>query len=231
MAYGVHAEVPALCHRVKELAEEFEEPGRLLQGLLQKPREQVLGKETDILGEETEDNPVEEESHVRRLQSTLTESVGYLGYPLGGFGRDRLAGTARLEPFGLEEDRTHDFHVAGRVELGQADFVNNRWCCREVCMDDEAVHVRYDQEWRVLQGFAVLQKLVVRLVEVLVLTLVFPTKEATLPDVGPALAAAVLARALLEGKPFALRIGLRRFCMAKDLTKVEEVLLRGRAFS
>ena len=75
-----------------------------------------------------------------------------------------------------------------------------------------------------------LQELLVGGVEVLVLALVLPAEEAALPDVGPAVAAAALRGAPLEGEPLAVGVGLGGLGVAEQFAEVEEVLLGGGAF-
>jgi hypothetical protein len=60
---------------------------------------------------------------------------------------------------------------------------------------------------------------------------VFPSEITLFPDVGPAFAAAGLSRAFLECEMVAERVVLRRRRMIEQPAKVDEVLLRGRAFS
>ena len=100
-------------------------------------------------------------------------------------------------------------------------------CAGEVGVDHDAVHVADDQQRRVLQGLAVLEELLVGRVEVLVLALVLPGEVAPLPDVGPAVAAAVLRRALLEGERLPGGVDRRGLRVADELAQVEEVLLGG----
>ena len=95
--------------------------------------------------------------------------------------------------------------------------------------DHDAVHVGDDQQRRVLQRDRVVQQLGVGGVEVLVLALVLPGEGALAPDVGPALAAAGLGGALLEGEPVAGRVGGDRVGAVEEAAEVVEVGLRGRA--
>jgi hypothetical protein len=57
------------------------------------------------------------------------------------------------------------------------------------------------------------------------LTLIFPAKEASLPNVGPPLAASVLIRASLESEPLARMVNIGWLGMLEDFTKVEKMLL------
>ena len=88
------------------------------------------------------------------------------------------------------------------------------------------MHVRNDQERRVLQRERVLPQLVERGVEVRVLPLVLPGEAVTLPHVRPAPSTGVLERAALEAVVVALGVGLRRGRLAEQPAQVDEVLLR-----
>ena len=60
---------------------------------------------------------------------------------------------------------------------------------------------------RVQQGFTIPKELLVGVVQVFAFALVLPGEAVLLPDVRPALAAAMLGDALLEGEPFPLGVG------------------------
>ncbi|MGC4108307.1 MAG: hypothetical protein QM753_18455 [Thermomicrobiales bacterium] len=62
------------------------------------------------------------------------------------------------------------------------------------------------------------------------LALVFPAEVAALPDIGPAIAAAGLGGAALEGIEGAFGVGLGGGVDAEDVAEIEEVLLGGGAF-
>src|SRR5207245_991776 len=98
-----------------------------------------------------------------------------------------------------------------------------------VCMDLEAIHVADNQERRVFQRDGIALQLREGGIQVFALALVFPTEAAALPDVGPALSAGRFRRALLEGVPFALRVGIARRALTQNGAQVVEMRLRGRA--
>ena len=93
--------------------------------------------------------------------------------------------------------------LRGSARAAEGDLVGGGDGLREVGVDHDAVQVADHQQGRVVQGVAVAQELVVGGVQVLVLALVLPAEEALLPDVGEAVAAAVLGRALLEAERLA----------------------------
>lgn len=76
-------------------------------------------------------------------------------------------------------------------------------------------------------GPPVVQQLPVGGVEVLVLALVLPAEEAPLPHVRPAVAAAALGRAALEGERLPRLVHFDGLGMANKLAEVKELLVRG----
>jgi hypothetical protein len=80
-----------------------------------------------------------------------------------------------------------------------------------------------------LERFAVLEQLLIGLVQIGVFAFVLPGEEAFFPDVGRALATALLGGASLEGEPFAGGVLLGRGGVADQAAQVDEVLLGGGA--
>ncbi len=227
---GVHAEVAAVGHCVEELANELREALRLAVGLLDNPAEQVFRQQADILGEEAEDHTVEKVSYGRRVELAFAHPLGNLRELAGGFRGDGCAGDAGLELVRFVKDTTEDFQVASRGQLGERNLVGLGDRGREIGMDDQPIHVTHNQQRRVLQCLAVQEKLVIGGVQVLVLAFVLPAEEVAFPDVGPAVAAAVLGRAALKREPFTRGIDIGRFGMVEHFAQVKEVLLGGTAF-
>ena len=124
------------------------------------------------------------------------------------------------EFFGLEEDGAEDFEAARFAEFLQRDFVRGGDGLGEVGMDDDAVEVADDEEGRAGEGVAVEEELIVGVVQILVLALIFQTEEILFPDIGEAIAAAVLFRALLKAKGFARGVGPCRCGMAQHPAQV-----------
>jgi hypothetical protein len=96
-------------------------------------------------------------------------------------------------------------------------------------VDDDAVDVADDQQRRVFQRRRVQLQLLEGGLQVLPLALVLPAEAGAAPDVGPAVAAAGLGRAILEGEPLADRVGLGRRGLVEQPAQVDEMLLRRRA--
>ena len=100
----------------------------------------------------------------------------------------------------------------------------------EIGVDDDAVQVADDEDGRTGEGVAVKEKLIVGVVQILVLAFVFPAEEILFPDIGEAIAAAVLFCAFFKAEGFARWIGFGGRGVAEHPAQVEEMLLRGRAF-
>ena len=233
----VRAEGAPLVHGREELAGEAREELRLPAALLEDAGEDAFGQEADVLGEEGEDEAVEEVGDLAGVEAALAQRDGDLAHGAGGVGGDRLADRAGLELLRGDEDRADDLEVPGVAELLEADLVDLLPGGGEVGVDHQAVHVAGDEERRVLEVGAVLVELEVGGVEVLVLALVLPGEVAALPDVGPAVRAVLLRSALLEGEEVAggvdpgaiYWIALRAWGVVEEIAEVEEVLLGGGA--
>ena len=118
----------------------------------------------------------------------------------------------------------------GRVrQVLQREFVRLADAVGPVGADAEPRHVGDDQQRRVLQRQRVLPQLVESRVQVGAPALVFPGEAMALPHIGPAVAAAVLARPALEAIALARRVGFRRRRLAEQPAQIDEVLLRRRA--
>ena len=118
-----------------------------------------------------------------------------------------------LEERGLFEDRLQSLAASRRQEIIEQQRARALPRVGEVGMDDNAIDVAHDQQRWILQGFPVVQQLLVRLVQVGVLALVLQSKEAVLEHVGKALAAGGFRR------------GGRR--MADQAAEIDEVFLIG----
>jgi hypothetical protein len=96
---------------------------------------------------------------------------------------------------------------------------------REVRVDLKTVEVADDEQWGILERFAVQKELVVCGLQILPRPLVLPAEVAPSPHVGEAVAAVDLLGAFLEGVALASRV-LIRSRSAEHLTEINEVLLR-----
>ena len=119
-------------------------------------------------------------------------------------------------------------------------------CAVEIGADDVSVEIADHQQRRVEQRFAVAEKLLVSVIEVLLLAFVFPGEAALLPHIGkPAFVwfsglrllaqlekkLGVLHHAFLEAEGFAAgRVGLGGCGLSKQPAQVTEVFLVGGRF-
>ena len=158
------------------------------------------------------------------------QALGEVGEPRGGLGGQGVARLRRAEAVGLGEGGAEQVAPGAVEQVVEGEGVGLLHRVGEVGVDHDAVDVTGDEQRRVLEGCGVYQELGVGGVEVLVLALVFPAEAALAPDVGPALAAGGLGRALLEGEPGALRVGGDGVVEAEQAAEVVEVGLGGRAF-
>lgn len=142
-----------------------------------------------------------------RVEAALAHGFGHVGEVLGGFLSDGHAGFAGAEFFGIKEDGAEDFEAARLAEAVERDFVDDRNGVGEIGVDDDSVQVADDEEERVGERVAVEEELIICVVQILMLALVFPAEEILFPDIGEAIAAAVLFRALFKAEVFARGIG------------------------
>ena len=71
----VRAEKSAFGHRLEELRYDLAEARRVILGILEDAAEEALGQQPHVLGEEAEDDPVEEVGHFKRRQATAAHGL------------------------------------------------------------------------------------------------------------------------------------------------------------
>ena len=217
-------------HLREQLAEGGREDARPAVGGLRQPLEDALRQQAGVLGEQAEQDPVQEVGHPLRVVAARAEALGDLGEVarrlLGDLGRRDV----RAEALGGREDVAEGLEGVGRVVGGQVvegDDLHDRAQAGEVGVDLDPLEVADHQERRVAEVVLVAHQLDVGGPQVLVLALVLPGEEVALPGVGEAVAAGGLADPLLEGVLGAGRIGLVGGRLAEHPAEVDEVLLRG----
>src|ERR1035437_7648577 len=164
-----------------------------------------------------------------RIKATLAHGLGDVGEVAAGLLGDGFTGDAGPELVRSVKYCVEDLEAARLVKGRQVELVYPGGRVVEVSVDADDVHVAHDQQRRVVEVGAVFEKLVIGGAEVFVPALVFPAEEVLLPNVGPAVAAALFGGAALEGEPLALRIGVLRLGVADQLAEIEEMRLRGGA--
>ena len=71
------------------------ERGRVAVGLGYQPREEAVRQQAHVLGEQAEDDAVEEAGDALGIVAALAQEAGDLGDPLGGVLRDALGASSR----------------------------------------------------------------------------------------------------------------------------------------
>jgi hypothetical protein len=170
--------------------------------------------------------PIQEMRHVLGRVAAVAQHAREAGELVGGFGRHRGAGHARLQAIGGMEHRVEDLP---RFEIGQlldVEAIDALHRIGEVGMHLDRLQVRHHQQRRILQRVGVHLQLLVRLRQAALRALGFPAEMAALPDIGPALAAAGLAGAVFVGEPGVFRVGLARRRVPDQPAQVLEERLR-----
>ena len=197
--------------------------------MAQHPREHVVRQQADVVGEHAEDEPVDEVRDRLRIVAAPAQCLRDRRERGRRALGERLPGLSRPQPNRIRE---RPLEPVARRRVGQVvelELVRLADAVRPVGADPEPHHVGDDQERRVLERQRVLPQLLEGGVEVGAPSLVLPGEVVALPDVRPAVAARVLARAPLEAVRRAGRVGLDRRRLAQQPAQVDEVLLRGRA--
>jgi len=165
------------------------------------------------------------------LVAAVAQGHCQAGELAGGLLGQLLGRLLRPEGLRVAHDRAQDAQRLPRSggEIGQAEGVDLLDGAREVGVHLEAIQVADHQEGRVLQRLAVVQQLLVGRRQVLALALVLPGEVAPFPDVGEAITAGRLLRALLEGVPVAGRVRLIGRGEAQHPAQIDEMLLGARA--
>ena len=183
--------------------------------MAQHPREHVVRQQPDVGGEHAEDEPVDEVRDRLRVVAALAQRLRHRRERGRRALSERLPGLPWPQPIGTRE---RPLEPVARRRVGQVvelELVRSADAVRPVGADPEPHHVRDDQERRVLERQRVLPELLEGRVKVGALALVFPGEVVALPDVRPAVAAGVLARAAFEAVRLAGRVGLDRRRLAQ----------------
>ena len=208
--HGLETDPASDRHRPEQVARQRRELFGPLERVLEHAGEHGVGEQPHILSEHAEDEAVHEVSHLLRRVALVPERLRELcEVPRRAF-RQRLPGLARPQPLRVGHRPLELVPNGGVGEIIQHELQRLADRVRPVGADPEPVHVRDDQERRVLQRERVLPQLVERGIEVRVLPLVLPGEAVALPHVRPAPSAGVLEGAALEAVVVALGVSLRR---------------------
>ena len=199
----VLAEQAALGHRAEKRFKGLGELPRGVEGDLGEFGKEVLRQQTRVLGEEAEDQPVEEPGDaevfplgngdfgagvgVRQFDAfALLQRTGDLGKLLREGLGDLGGGALGFEEIGILEQEAENAQVFRAVNLVVGELVGFLDGAVEVGADNVAVEIADDEQGRIEEGLAVAEELLVGFVQVLFLALVFPAEAALLPYVGKA---------------------------------------------
>ena len=199
----VSAEHAALGHLAKERFERLGELVRIVEGGPGKVCKELLGQQGCVLGEEAEDETIEESGDAKAFPMGDVDFGAGVGirqfgaFALlqrpGDFGelfRERLGdlggGALGFEEIGIRKQGTENPQVLGAVNLVVGELVDFLNGAVEVGLDDVAVEIADDEQGRIEERLAVAEKLLVGFIQVLFLALVLPAETALLPHVGKA---------------------------------------------
>ena len=227
----------AVGHQPEESGESAGELGGVVLAGLDQVGHQASRQQADVLGEEAEEDAVEEVGDGFGFVSTVLHGAGEVGEARGGGLGDFVRGLARAQVLRFDHHGAKDAHglgglVAAGGEVVEGDLVDAGSSVGEVGVDLDAVHVADDEGGRVFEVFAVVEELAVGGGEVGAVALVLPAEVSALPDVGPALSAGAEALgAGLEGVGLACGVGFSGGLDAEEPAEVEEVFLGGGALA
>lgn len=127
---------------------------------------------------------------------------------------------AGAQPLRVSEHRPQPGQPFGREQVIQRQGEIAFGRVGKVGVDLDDLHVRDEQQRRVVQRVGVIEQLPVGALQVTVGALVLERKEALLLDVGKAVAAQGLVGARLKGEPLPRGVGLRRRGMPHHTAQV-----------
>ena len=202
------ADQASLRHPPEQRAGKLRETVRHAPRLFQHSREHVAGQQAHVVGEHAEHQPVDEVRHHVRVVAAFPERLRERRERLRRLLGERLPRLARPQPLRVRERPLEPVARRGVGQVVEAELVRLADAVGPVGADPEPLHVRDDQQRRVLQRQRVQAELAEGGVEVRPLALVLPCEVVALPDIGPAVAARVLAGAPLEAVRLAGRVRL-----------------------
>ena len=224
------AEVAAGSHGIEQLAQYFAETSGIATRLLYDTGKYHVWQKTGVFSKETEDNAVKEVGDNGRVKTALAQSGGDFRKVPGGILGDGGTSAAGSESLGIMKHSAQDFDIAGLAQTFQRYVVGSGYGAGEVGVNNDTVKVADNQQRRAFQGVTVAQKLVIGFGKVLVLSLVFPAREAPFPYIGETVTTPVFSRAFFKAERRASGVGGGRGRVVKDVAEVDEVLLRGGPF-
>ena len=160
-----------------------------------------------------------------RLVLPLAQVVGQFGKLPGHLLGDLLGSDGNAECLGGMKHILELLVTSRGQERVVGDLIDLLDRVGEVGVDEDALHVGYHQERRIVERLAVLEQLLIGFVEVSLFALVLHREMVFFPHIGPALAALLLAHPSLVGEALAGRVVLGGRGVAHEATEIGEVLL------
>ena len=221
---------PAAAHGGEQGAGMGGEGLGLLAGGLDHALEHLARQQVHILGEHAKHQPVDEMRHRLRRVAAPAQPLRDGGKVGGGLLGQQSPGLGGFQRLGVQKAIAQAVAGRGVGQVFKLDGAGLLDGVGPVGVDADHIHIRHDQQRRVVEGDGIALQLGKGGVEVGSLALVFPAKAILAPDIGPALAAGGLGGTLLEGEPVAGRVGADRIGYFQQAAEVVEMALRGRAF-
>ncbi len=229
VADAIRAKVATDAHIAKELLQQHPEVSRLALRLLDQAREEILWQQAHIFSEKAEEQADKEVRAGLRRFAVAPQNIGEPGKVGRRLARHLFRRLRRFERHGMVEHLVKHAALFRIEQIVQRQLVRALHCVGELGVDADDLHIGDDEQRRILQRVVILEQLLIRLIEVLVLALVLPGEVPLLPNVGEALSAGGFGRARLEGEPLAFRVVLGGRGMIQQAAEIVEVGLRAGA--
>ncbi len=231
---GVDSKIAASRHHLKQLVKTVLRFFGAVTEVRKDFSKQMVGQQPHIVGKHTEDEPVDEVRHLQVVRGafvlrplvTLAQVVGDARKLPRNVLRQVKTGVARPQSFGVDEHIAQHLQRARFRRVNQVierNLVRDADRVRPVRVNDDPLKVARHQQRRMFERHRILEKLLMRLIEVRPLLLVLPGKKALLPHVGKAAALVRLLQMLFKAIRLPENVRINRLLDAEHLTKLVEV--------
>ena len=193
--------------------------------LLQHAAEHLVGEEPHILRKHAEDETVDKVGDLLRRMALIPERICKLSERLRGPLGEGLPGFARPQPLGIRHCPLEQIPKLTALEILQRKLIGFAHGVCPVRPDQKPMHIRNNQDRRILQRQRVLPQLIKGSIKVCVLPLVLPCKMIPFPYIRPAVSPGILACTSLKAVMISPGIGLGRCRLTKQPAQINKVLL------
>jgi hypothetical protein len=215
---------------VEQVAQHRLKIGRTLYRLIEDVGKDAVRQKLDILGKEAEHQLVDEMGDAAFVV-TLAQPHGNARELGRSLCRNALTRLGRQQPLRMEEAVAQQVPRLDRGQVGQRDDMLLRNRVGKIGVDTNFLHVRDNEQRRILESVGVLLQLRIRLDQVVVLALVLPGEAVPLPNIGEAGSIADLPGRFLEGVFGAMPIQIGRLRDSEEGAQIEKMFLSGRPLS